>query len=146
MADQVPAGPGNVIPVSAKLAPSQASGGTHPPTPARSLDNPPRTRVISSGPPASPASSASFQTQDTFAGLSLVDVFNIQEAMRSRLDILSGTENADPEQLASARRILEITARKLNPAVNQVSIRGPVPPPFPARPTFFPGEGGGGST
>jgi hypothetical protein len=130
------------IPLTAQLATTLSPGGTQPPVPPQQLDNPPRTRVISQGPPVPvppfQVAPAQIVRQDPFAGLSPLDILNIREAMRTRLANLEEDSGSSTDNKASTKRILDLAALKLNPST-QSKTPAP-PPPFP-KPSFFPGGG-----
>lgn len=143
MADEQPIPPLSraFVPLTAKVAPALSPGGTQPPVDPKALDNPPRTRVISSGPsaPSAPFQTAPAQylSQDPFAGLTLLDVFNIREALRVRLADLEQDPGANVDNKAATKRVFDLVCRKINPPVQSMV---PVPPPPLPRPSFVPGD------
>jgi hypothetical protein len=130
------------VPLTAQLATTQSPGGTQPPIPPQQLDNPPRTRVISQGPPGPvpPFQTAPAQIirQDPFAGLSPLDIFVIREATSMYLSDLEDKGWGITDTKESAKRILDLAMRKLDPPIYSMT---PLPPPPFPKPSFFPSGG-----
>jgi hypothetical protein len=136
MADnpQQPASP--YVPLTARLAPSVSPTGTQPPVAPQKLDNPPRTRVSSTG--GSGPAPVQHVSQEPFAGLLFADLIVMRQALQNHQVTLSTQDPPNSEQLVSVKRILDLIARKVAPR----SIIPNTPIPLP-KPTYFPGGGSG---
>lgn len=113
------------IPTDVRLSTQLSPTGKYPANvEPKKLDNPPLTRSIVPG-----ATPPQYVLTDPFSGLGVLEILNIKAAMHARLEHLD-TPQANPDNVAATKRVLQIINAKLDPKPKNTGIPIlPVPKP-----------------